>query len=205
MSNKVSIIIILCSFILSSTNTLAQEKWKLAKDKDAIKIYTRSIEGTRLKEYKGEAILSATIEQLYNYLIKVENYQDWVYECKESTLISKVDDKEYIYYSIYKMPWPFYNRDIVTKMVVSGSNEEKQIITLETKLIEGIIEKKEKLKRIPVYYEITTLVQQENRSVKMIMEGYIDPGGNIPKGIMNMFIAEGPYKSIINIKKILEQ
>jgi len=126
MSNKVSIIIILCSFILSSTNTLAQEEWKLVKDKDAIKIFTRSIEGTRLKEYKGEAILSVTIEQLYNYLIKVENYQDWVYECKESTLISKVDDKEYIFYSIYKIPWPFYNRDIVTKMVVSGSNSDKK-------------------------------------------------------------------------------
>ena len=205
MSTKISIFIILCSVILSSTNMFAQEEWKLAKDKDKIKIYTRSIEGTKLKEYKGEATLSVTIEQLYNYLIKVENYQDWAYECTESSLISKVDDIEYIYYSIYNMPWPFYDRDIVTKMVVSSSNEGKQIITLETKLIEGIIEKKEKLARIPEYYEITTLVKQGNRAVKMIMEGYLDPGGNIPKGIINMFLAEGPYESIINIKKILEQ
>lgn len=205
MLTKIRIIIILCSFILSSANTLAQEEWKLAKDKNGIKIFIRSIEGTKLKEYKGEAIISVTIEQLYNYLIKVENYKEWVYECKESTLISKVDNIEYIYYSIYKIPWPFNDRDIVTKMEISSSNEEKHIITLETKLIEGIKEKKENLVRIPEYYEITTLVKQENRAVKMIMEGYLDPGGEIPKWIINMFLADGPYESIINIREILEQ
>ncbi|MCK4679192.1 MAG: hypothetical protein KAT48_13745 [Bacteroidales bacterium] len=205
MPTKISIIVVLCSFILSSVNTLAQKEWKLVKDKNEIKIFTRSIEGTKLKAYKGEAMISVNIEQLYNFLINVGNYHEWAYECKESTLISKVDDIEYIYYSIYKMPWPFYDRDIVTKMDISSRNGEEYIIILETKLIEGIREEKKNLVRIPEYYQKTTLIKQDNISVKMIIEGYLDPGGKIPIWIINMFLADGPYESIINIKEILEQ
>jgi len=59
-----------------------------------------------------------------------------------------------------------------------------------------------KFVRITEHYDITTIIPIEENRVKVVMQGYTDPGGNIPTWIVNMFIADGPYESMLALKKI---
>jgi hypothetical protein len=42
----------------------------------------------------------------------------------------------------------------------------------------------------------------DDNRVEVIHQFMSDPGGNIPKWIVNMFIVSGPYKTLENLKEI---
>ena len=175
--------------------------WELVKDKNGLKIYLRPTEGSPYKTYKGEAVLTMKMEDLYGVLIDVGNYDKWVYECSESRLLSKVDHREYTYYSVMHLPFPFDNRDMTTTMKVSNSNDT---IYLATKLKKPDTPQPKGIVGITAYDELTTLIRIDDRHVRMIMVGYFEPGGSLPAWLMNMFLSEGPYESIMKIKELFE-
>ena len=193
--------IILISLLLSGLNGFA-DGWELVKDKNGIKIYTRPTEGSQYKSYKGEGTLNMSIQELYQVLIDVEHYDQWVYECSDSRLLSKVENSEYTYYSIMHLPFPFDNREMTTIMKVSFSDDT---IRLATKLTNAKQPQTKGLVSITAYDEVTTLIKVDDGHVRMIMEGYFEPGGSLPAWLMNMFLSEGPYESIMNIKKLYEK
>lgn len=193
--------VILISLLLTGLNGFA-DGWELVKDKNGLKIYTRPTEGSQYKTYKGEASLNMGMQELYHVLADVEQYDQWVYECSESRLLSKVENSEYTYYSIMELPWPFDNRDMTTTMKVSFSSDT---IRLATKLTKAKQPQTKGLVAVTAYDEVTTLIKIDDDHVRMIMEGYFEPGGSLPAWLMNMFLSEGPYESIINIKKLYEK
>jgi hypothetical protein len=186
--------------MLSGLNGLAGG-WELAKDKNGVTIYLRPTEGSPYKTYKGEATLAMKMEELYSILIDVENYDQWVYECSDSRLLSKAENSEYTYYSIMRLPFPFDDRDMTTTMKVTFSNDT---IFLATKLRKTDHPPRKGLIAIAAYDELTTLIKIDDRHVRMIMEGYFEPGGSLPAWLMNMFLSDGPYESIMNIKERCE-
>ncbi len=193
--------IIIILILLQGMNSCA-DGWELVKDKNSIKIYTRQTEGSSFKTYKGEATLKIGIQQLYDILIDVDHYDQWVYECSESRLLSKVENSEYTYYSIMRMPFPFENREMTTRMKVSFSNDT---IRLSTRLINGTQTKKKGLVGMTAYDEVTTLIKAGDENVRMVMEGYFEPGGTLPAWLVNLFLSAGPYESLMSIKKLYEK
>jgi hypothetical protein len=177
------------------------DDWELVLDKNGVKIYTKPTEGSKYKTYKGEAVFNISLERIYSILTDVENYDKWVYETPESTLLSSTKDVEYTYYSVVSMPWPFDNRDMVTRIIVK---KEGETIRLETNLVEGIVEPKEGLVRITAYKEVTTISKTGDGQVRMIMEGYFEPGGSLPAWLVNMFLSEGPYESLMKLRELYE-
>jgi hypothetical protein len=196
-------IVILIVIILSSFFALAQEEWKLAKDKNDIKIYTKPTEDSKFKSYKGEAIVKVNIEELYNKLLDVDNASDWIYECTESYQVTRISDSNLIYYAAMKTPWPFSNRDMVTEIQAYTVQTENKVV-IEYFPVEDVVEAKEKIVRIVDHHEKTTLYPLEENVTRITMEGYVDPGGNLPAWLVNMFIADGPYESILTLKSLLE-
>lgn len=193
-------LVILICYILTGLNAFA-EGWELVKDKNGLKVYLHPTEGSPYKTYKGETTLTMKMEELYKVLIDVENYDKWVYECIESRLLSKVDNSEYTYYSVMHLPFPFDNRDMTTTMKVSFSNDT---VFLATKLKKTDQIQPKGLVAITAYDELTILIKIDDQHVRMIMEGYFEPGGSLPAWLMNMFLSEGPYESIMKIKELYE-
>ncbi len=175
--------------------------WELVKDKDGIQIYTRLTEGSKFRTYKGEAILKIGMDDMYRTLTDLDNYDQWVYSCKESILLSKTAEDEFIYYSVMSLPFPFDDRDMTTKMKVTRGDGT---IRFATSLIKGK-QSPEGLVPVAAYEEATTLIKTGDNQVRMIMEGYFEPGGSLPAWVVNMFLSEGPYESLMAIKKTYEK
>ncbi|MBP6977148.1 MAG: hypothetical protein PHD61_11235 [Bacteroidales bacterium] len=175
--------------------------WELVKDKDGIKIYTRSTENSKFKTYRGEAITNIGMNEMYRILIDLDNYDQWVYSNSESRLLSETGNGEYTYYSVMSLPFPFDNRDMTTVMKVSMGQDTIRFVT---SLVKGKPSPKG-IVPIAAYEEITTLVKLGEKQVKMIMEGYFEPGGTLPAWVINMFLSEGPYQSLMTLKKLHEK
>ncbi len=175
--------------------------WELVKDKDGIKIYTRSTENSKFKTYRGEAIINIGMNEMYRILIDLDNYDQWVYSNSERRLLSETGNGEYTYYSVMSLPFPFDNRDMTTVMKVSMGQDTIRFVT---SLVKGKPSPKG-IVPIAAYEEITTLVKLGEKQVKMIMEGYFEPGGTLPAWVINMFLSEGPYQSLMTLKKLHEK
>ena len=73
-----------------------------------------------------------------------------------------------------------------------------------TPLSGAIAERKDKI-RIKEYRQTWTVERVGNNMAHVVLEGYIDPAGNIPDWISNMLIVDSPIKVISGIKQRLER
>jgi hypothetical protein len=193
---------IFLAFNRLSAQTRENDGWKLAKDKQGIKIYTRSLEGSKLKEFKAYTELNTSIEILAEVLMDVEHYTDWTENIKHSKLLKEISDKEIIIYSELKVPWPFDNRDVVDRTQIYWS-VNKDSFTLEIKSIPDYIQEKEEIVRMPLADGGWEIYRKGNDKISVAYHFAADPGGRIPSWLVNMFIVDGPYKTLNNLKVYL--
>jgi hypothetical protein len=52
------------------------------------------------------------------------------------------------------------------------------------------------------YWQLTEL---ENGDIRVVLEQLSDPGGGIPAWLINMFIVQSPYKTLYNLREIVQQ
>jgi len=72
----------------------AQADWSLKTNKEGIEVYTKTIEGERIKGIKVKCSLHATLSQLVALLLDVNTGADWVYQTKSSVLLKQVSPSE---------------------------------------------------------------------------------------------------------------
>jgi len=194
-------------FILYSSGLFAQtsetDGWKLAKDKQGIKVYTRCLEGSKLKELKVYTELNTSPEVLVQILMDVSHYNNWTENIKYSKLLKKISEEEIIIYSELKTLWPFDNRDAVDRARIQWS-VNKDTVTFEIKSIRDYIPEKEGVVRMPLADGEWRIYRMSPDKVKVVYHFAVDPGGRIPSWLVNMFIVDGPIKTLNNLKSYLE-
>ena len=178
--------------------------WVLEKEKNEIKIYTRQSENINIKEFKAITTVKATVSQLIALISDVEKYPQWVDNIISSEVLKEVNSDEKYYYNEIKVPWPFANRDnIVLAKVCKSSDTDVVIIEMEGE--PDYIPVKSGIVRIPEakgYWKLTPI---GNGETKVILRYLADPAGNIPVWLINMFIIDGPYNTLKNMKEFVKK
>ncbi len=197
-------IISIFTFLIVATSFDADDtaKWKLEKDKNGIKIYSNVPAGETLKQVKVYTTVHASLSSIVFLLIDVPNYPNWIYNCSGSNCLKKINKREMIYYSVAHVPWPLDNRDIVLKNEVSQNEKTKIVYSISTPLL-NIVPKKKGMIRIDDMYGKWTITPIKNGNVFIEYFIKVDVGGNVPNWIVNLFIEDGPYQSILHFKENL--
>jgi ribosome-associated toxin RatA of RatAB toxin-antitoxin module len=179
---------------------LSQSAWELKKDKDSIRIYTRSTEGSKFNELKVVFNLRGNFEQLRTIIQDVNHYKEWVYASKVSNIVEKKSNEELVYYSEVSAPWPLSNRDFYsdTKIWMDSANKHMRISSCN---LVNKYEEKNHIVRIP-FLKAEWTISMLAPSI-MRVEYLLDwnPGGSIPAWIANMFFTAGPYQSFNQLQK----
>ena len=84
---------ILPLFVFESS---AQEDWKLGKDKNGIMVFTRKVEGHKLKAVKATTKINANIKDIAAIIADFNNHSKWVDNCAISKIVS--DTKEGLFF-----------------------------------------------------------------------------------------------------------
>ena len=183
--------------------TISEDEWKLARDKQDIQIYTRQMTNSKLKEYKAYISIRTSVDKVVEVLQDVDNYNKWMVNLKSSKLLNKISEDESYIYSEAKLPWPFDNRDIVNHINVYWS-VDRDTAALVIHGVSDYVPEKKGIIRMPKSEGIWNISKINNDFVNVEYKYGGDPGGGIPNWVVNIFIVDSPYKTLINMREYME-
>ena len=180
------------------TGGLGAQPWTLAKEKEGIKVYTRTDSNSSWKSFKGEVTFRASIEKVNALLGTQHIYDWWPNEITDVKVLGYVPDRSIQYYMVFKLPWPFKNRDIVSETTITTNQGVSTYVAIH---LPNKVAEKPELIRIKDYHQTWTVRPEGKETVHVTLEGSINPGGDVPAWLFNMVITETPLKTIHALRK----
>jgi len=187
------------NILVDNGNT--HSEWKLAKNQKNIKVFIRQSENSNIKEFKATTTVVANIKTLESILDNVSEYPNWIANIESVKVLKQVNKNDkYIYY-ITKVPWPISSRDMILKSIKSTNNNGVLSYNLSG-YPEYIDKHKDYIRIIDALgkWEFTPI---EDGKIEITYKFYADPAGSLPNWVINMFIVDGPYETLTNLKELL--
>ncbi|GAA4405150.1 hypothetical protein GCM10023187_23280 [Nibrella viscosa] len=198
---RIASVLVFFSLIGAAFGQLA-EGWKLEKDKNGIKVYSRLQEGDQPKEIRVVCNVPGTIPQLVAYLFDVDNYEKVVYRTKSARMVRRVRDNEFIYYTEIESPWPVSNRDLVARMTFQ-QNPATKVLRVEARQVPGLVPPKPNVVRIPYWHAVWTVRPLNDKQLHIDYTFKAELGGEIPAGVIDLIAKTGPYQSFLSLNETL--
>ncbi len=202
-------------FILFLISSIAfADNWTLARDKDHIKIYTRTISGSDIKEYKGMTKIKTSIDSLIALWDDRDACPDWFHQCKDPIAVKRMSFSDRYLYQVSDFPFPATDRDILTRMRILQNPKDKSITI---KMNNTPFYCKDKMDKICRKINSSTLVRVVKAKgyfkyipikkgwVKVIWQQHIEPAGNLPKWLVNSIVVDMPFKTLKNITRLVKK
>jgi hypothetical protein len=178
-----------------------QDEWALRKDEWGVQVYTRSLDWTKHKEYKGVVYIRSTPEKLLSVVQDVSTYPIWMHNTYDAKLLRK-SGNEFVTYFVNDAPWPVSDRDMVTKFVVNRINAQTMRLDMtaapkEAPEIGGMV-------RITFLQGFWLFEDLGNGTCRVTQQVVTDPGGSIPAWLANSAIIDTPFFILSKLRKHLE-
>ena len=203
MTCKIVFFLIVVS-VLYSLGGYGQENWELKTEKEGIAIFTRNFPDSKYKGVKVECELDATLSQLVAVILDVNTGADWVYSTKSSILLKQISPSELYYYSEVNIPWPVSNRDFIAMLKVT-QDAHTRIVTIDGPTFPDYIPPKKDIVRVNRAEGKWVITPLTRNHIKIEYTLRMDPGGNIPAWLINLFATKGPYESFKNLKRQIQK
>ena len=177
----------------------AQYVWTPKSDKDGIKVFTSAVPDSKFKAIKVECDINASASQLVKVLLDVKNCTQWVYHTKSCVLLKQSSPGDLFYYSEISIPWPATNRDFVAHLIVH-QNPQTKVVTVDGPVLNGLVPVKDNVVRITESKGQWLITPIAKNVVRVVYTLQVDPAGEIPVWLINLFAAEGPTRSFQGLK-----
>jgi len=187
--------------IFGYSQVFAQGKWDLKKDDKGIQVFTRNAAKGNIKELRVVCELDATRAQLISTLQNINDYNNWVYSEKKSTILKTITPQNIIYYTQARLPWPIKDRDLVVELNISTTADA---LYVQAKSIPDYLPKNSSYIRVPYSLAQWKVTQAPDNKLKVDYTFSVDPGGNIPSWLVNATLTIGPYNSFLKLREVLK-
>ncbi len=181
----------------------AQDNWKLEREKNGIKVFTRKTAKASMKESKTEIYLKGNPEELIKFFKDISSHKTWMHRISTSKLLKKLNENEFHVYYIASAPWPVSNRDAVVHYKIQKENNGNYVITATG--IPNEIPEEKGLVRIPKLYSTWEFFKQPNGTTKLIYTSLSEPGGGIPEWLANSGATDTPFNTVAALKDKVEK
>jgi len=182
----------------------AQDGWVLKKDKDSIKVYSRNNSQSKFNEIKVELTIKAKLSEIASLILDIDNYSKWSRNLKTSYVLKQVSDNELYFYTEVNSPWPANNRDLIVHLKIMQDPATK-IMTIKAVGVPDFIPVKKNIVRIPFSNETWTIAPVDRSNIRISYYLQIDPGGDAPAWMVNLFAAKAPLESFKYLAMLVQQ
>jgi len=176
-----------------------EQDWELKKETKEIKVYTRDYKDSNIKEFKAIVTVKASVSKVKSIIDDVENSPKWMYEMEQMKVIKKYNGKV-LTYSEIKTPWPMDNRDIVAESSWDTLTDNSLKCTITAKPEQ--YPEQDNITRIREADGYWLLTPLDNNTTKVTYRFYANPAGGLPKWIINLFIVDGPFETLKNLRQV---
>ncbi|MEQ9403074.1 MAG: START domain-containing protein [Cyclobacteriaceae bacterium] len=176
------------------------EGWELKKEKYEVRVFSKEVEGYKIKAFKAIGKVEADIETVYNVIMDIENYPGWYPDCQEGELIEKTSNQEHLRRTIFDLPWPFDPRDAISRAIGSQVGDKMQI------------ELKNEADKYPVSKKVVRISRTEGYWLLTEVDGgteviysAVGEAPGVPAWIVNLFVFDGPLNAINNLREVVKE
>jgi hypothetical protein len=190
--------------ILLFPGLLVAQSWEVVKEQDGIRIFTRQETGKSLKAYKGMATIMAPADKVFSMIEDVNNTDWWDPNLSEIKVLAYEKNKSARYYLVFDSPWPVSDRDLFVNVSVR-IDKVKGIYKITAIPLAGSSPEVKDRVRIRDYRQTWSITSAGENLTHVVIEGYVDPDGNIPVLFANLLSVQSPYQAILGVKQRLER
>lgn len=197
------ILIATIAALIALPTASAGGEWTLKRDKDAIKVYTRKVQGSTVAEFKAEATFANTrLTDVLGIVTNVNRFTELFPNCVEATVLEQQDAYNTVHYIRTEVPFPANDRDgVYEQRTELASGGEAATVTLRA--LAGRVPEKKRLVRITRAAGSWKLTQVGS-GVHVVYQFHSDPGGAVPPWLVNSFIVDQPFKTMQSLRKLVE-
>jgi len=193
------ILLIIIPFLLEASG----DNWKLRKDKNEIQVFTKKHEESNIYKYKVKTKIQASVQEVYEQVIDFDENLKYMELADSLAFLDHQKNKRYINYMRFDMPWPVTNREMVMDMHVEILENRIRLVSDD---LPNYVEKNEEYVRIKDFHEEWSIKENENtKSTQVTIIGWVNPGGNIPTWIVNLFSVRTPFRFISGIAEEIKK
>lgn len=194
----------ICALLLIfSGNLQASNSWKLEMDKNGIKSYSRSLEGSNILEFRAVTVIDAPIETVGEVVRDMASYPLWVPYCSRGDVLHEIDRNNRTVYVYLDLPWPVADRDIVPEARTTYDLQRGRAIAEITDTRYPACPPHKDVVRLPEFRGEYVFEYITRNKTGVIYTYRADVGGSIPVSLSNMFSKMNMYKTFRNLKKMV--
>ena len=179
--------------------------WVLEKEEQDIqlKIYTREVSGSSLKEFRGVMVAETNLTTLAALLLDSNAAPQWMHQCEKFEVIEQIDPLNAIIYFVNGAPWPVSDRDAV---ISSSMIQDPETLTLQVSVdaIADRLPEDDDYVRIPRMTGFWAFKPLADGKVEIIYQVHVEPGGSLPAWLANSVVVDTPYHTMSNMLDMIK-
>lgn len=177
--------------------------WNFSSDRDGIQVWTRTIPGAPLKDFRGVMTVDKPLDVVVAAVTDVASYPEWFFQMKEARIVEgKTLDDAYVYFMIGGI-WPVSDRDAVIKATVSQDPKTLSLFMAADAAPKRIPTVQGRV-RMPAMKSSWRLTPVSATRTEIELIGNADPGGMIPLWMANSVVQMMPRETLKRLRKQME-
>ena len=175
-----------------------ERPWNLVRERDGIAVYTRPVEGSGIREFKGSALVAASAESIHALLRDAASFTDWFPNTSESRLLARNGNVSYRY-TVIDTPWPVSDRDNIFRNETAVDPASGRI---EIRITAAPEHYPEQLDRVRVRHSLGSWLLEPIRAdaTQVTFTMHLEPGGGVPEWLLNRQVVETPFDALTNLR-----
>lgn len=173
-----------------------------AVDSDEVKVWTKAIDNSDFKAFKGQVTINATVETVLAVVTDHNNYPHWYHKNKLTKKLKQISETQALSYAITQTPWPVNNRDSVT--ISTQTHLADGSVKIDIEAVDDAYPEQAGLIRITQlngFWKLEKITAQQTRVTLQISA---EPGGEIPSWLANSMVIDMPFYTLSNLKQRIE-
>ncbi|MFF7066254.1 START domain-containing protein [Pseudomonas sp. NPDC008258] len=193
---------LLLAALLLCTPALAADDWKLAYDREGIRVYLSDTSGTSYQQFRGISTMKASVRTLTDLQENLRVACKWLYACDQMRLLDVDGENTWVYLTT-NLPWPTMPRDIVLKVTSERLDDGTLLRHLSAEpdripKVDGLI----RVQHLSGEWRMKPLGERETEVTYQLQA---DPAGDVPGWLANRFVVDAPVVTLRTLRAVAER
>lgn len=189
--------------LLLLLQAVAADDWQVVSHETGLTLYTRSVPGQALKDFRGVLRVRAPLREVLRTLVDVDAMPQWFFNMQEARLLDIGGAQGTHLYFVIKGFWPVSDRDAVLQLQMSQDPKTLAVTLSGTAAPDYYPLMRERV-RIPQLLSSWTVTPLSATETEMRFDGHADPGGSIPLWVANLVVVQLPKVTLHKLRDRLQ-
>ena len=186
------------TFIFSFFFLFAPTDWQLHKDRDGVQVFTRKTPDKSFKQVKAVMTVDASLSTMTAIIKGGEDTPKWADRLKIYKTLKSLSNTEWYSYAEVSMPWPFKNKDIATKNLLSQDKDKTvniQVISVPDYTPK--VKDKDRIKKSEGAWIFKPLGKGKTEVTYLF---YTEPDGILPQWMVTPLVVNSVYTTMHQLR-----